>query len=420
MGCRLSSLLEDWDQVMMGPGFRISSIRLACAAVVAYCGFLLIPAGAAACTPVDPQGPGQLDECVQSFTTPYPTASGETVTDYAIEYIPKNAVNVQATVSFSPSPSSATRSDQPFEPNASPTSPNPDGTYPNPGPNEQAARLVWTWAGTGPSSPSSGTVTFTVSFEEVVKDLVVTLEAVDSHGTRLTRVKTGQEVSYLVQVSNPNDDPVLGSPFGGGLVFHPSFIFSGGRLPRFYTESVKTYGPGLAGCMLNDQSQYCTVQLPAEGESSIRVTGYYFALGNGDEGARAFASATQISDGQRATGLAPDIHLPITGPTLPTTGKPQLDKTNGSARLPVNAPGAGTLTLSGGDVRPVKGRDLASEALAVTHARTVYLIVRARGKALETLNRTGSVKVKINVTFTPPRGPMMRRTLKIKLIKKRH
>jgi hypothetical protein len=401
-------------------GFRRFSGRLAFGGVVAYCGFLLIPAAAAACTPIDPQGPGQLDECVQAFTTPYPTASGQTVTDYAVEYIPKDAVNVHATVNFSPTPSSATRSDQPFEPNAGPTSRNPDGTFPNPAPNEQAARLVWTWTGTGPSSPSSGTVTFTVSFEEAVKGLVVTMEVVDSHGTRLSRVKTGERVSYLVQVSNPNDDPVMGFPFGGGLVFHPSFIFSGGKLPRFYTESVKTYGHGLEGCMLSDQSQFCPIQLPAEGESSIRVTGYYFAVGNGDEGARAFASATQISDGRRAIGLAPDIHLPIAGPTLPTTGKVQLDKADGSARVPVNAPSAGTVTLSGGGVRPVKAGDMASAALAVTHARTVYLIVRARGNALKKLNRTGSVSVNIKVTFTPPGGPTMRRMLKIRLIKKRH
>jgi hypothetical protein len=203
-------------------------------------------------------------------------------------------------------------------------------------------------------------------------------------------------------------------------VFHPSFIFSGGKLPRFYTESVKTYGQGLEGCMRSDQSQFCPVQLPAEGESSIRVTGYYFEVGNGDEGARAFASATQISDGQRAIGIAPDIHLPISGSALPATGKPQLDETDGSARLPVNAPGAGTVTLSGGGARPIKARDLASEARLVTHARTVYLIVRARGNALGTLNRTGSVKVKVKVTFTPPGGPAMSRMLKIRLVKKRH
>jgi hypothetical protein len=388
--------------------------------VVAYCSFLLIPAVAAACTPVDPQGPGQLDQCVQSFTTPYPTASGQTVTDYAIEYIPKDAVNVQGMVSFSPAPSNAARSDQPFEPDASPTSKNPDGTFPNPGPNERAARLIWTWTGAGPSSPSSGTVTFTVTFEERVKDLLVTMEVVDSHGSRLSRVKTGERLSFLVRVSNPNDDPVTGTPFGGGLVFHPSFIFSGGKLPRFYTETLKTYGEGLEGCNLNDQSQRCPVQLPAGGESSIRVTGYYFEVGNGDEGARAFATATQISDGQRAVGYAPDIHLPIGGPTLPTTGKPQLNKSDGSARLPVNAPGPGTVTLSGGGIRPVKAGDPASAALTVTHARTVYLIVRARGNALNRLDRTGSASVKLKVTFTPPGGPAMQRVLKIRLIKKRH
>jgi hypothetical protein len=162
------------------------------------------------------------------------------------------------------------------------------------------------------------------------------------------------------------------------------------------------------------------VQLPAEGESSIRVTGYYYEVGNGDEGARAFASASQISDSQRAIGLAPDIHLPIAGPNLPTTGKPHLNVTDGSARLPVNAPGAGTVTLSGNGVVPVKARDLASQARVVTHARTVYLIVSARGAALKTLNRTGSVKVKATVTFRPRGGPAMRSTLKIKLIKKRH
>jgi hypothetical protein len=33
---------------------------------------------------------------------------------------------------------------------------------------------------------------------------------------------------------------------------------------------------------------------------------------------------------------------------------------------------------------------------------------------------TGTVKVKVTVTYTPPGGPPMHRTLKIKLIQKRH
>jgi hypothetical protein len=82
-------------------------------------------------------------------------------------------------------------------------------------------------------------------------------------------------------------------------------------------------------------------------------------------------------------------------PTL-TLGKPKLNKTKGTAKLPATVNQAGTLVLTGKGVKKV--------TKIRSSAGTSKLKVKAKGSKLKTLNKTGKVKVKVKVKFTitPP------------------
>ena len=83
----------------------------------------------------------------------------------------------------------------------------------------------------------------------------------------------------------------------------------------------------------------------------------------------------------------------------------------GTAKLTINTPGPGTLTLSGSGVRPAKVRTSAS-------ARTTTLTVQAAGKARLTLNRLGHATVKAIITFAPTGGTARSRSTTVVLRKR--
>jgi hypothetical protein len=78
-------------------------------------------------------------------------------------------------------------------------------------------------------------------------------------------------------------------------------------------------------------------------------------------------------------------------------GKAKLRKKAGTARLAVEVPGPGTLTLGGDGV--------ASLTRTIDGPGTVNLPVRAKGKAKRRLNSAGKVRVKAEVSFRPKTLP---------------
>jgi hypothetical protein len=80
----------------------------------------------------------------------------------------------------------------------------------------------------------------------------------------------------------------------------------------------------------------------------------------------------------------------------------------GTAALTVNAPGPGTLTLSGAGVRHVQVTTPSSPA-------KVKLTVQATGKSKQTLARLGHVNVKATITFTPTGGSAKSRSTTVVL-----
>jgi hypothetical protein len=274
--------------------------RWACATgIVAGAAFLVSPASASACSPTDPQGQGQKDQCTQSFTTPYPTAMGQTVTDYAIEYVPKGSVSVDSNLGFNPTPSHASLSAGSLEKN--PITQNPDGTFANPGPNEDAYRMVWTWTGTGTSSPSSGTATFSVGLEEPVQPLSVELHVLNTIGDEIGSTASNVPVTLVIGVTNPNDDPIHGAFSLVMPLIQPRDDVSVAEQPIQQYDGVHDCAPPDLALGFR-----CILDLPAGGTGSVR-TGFTFdntwPYGEEQQMFELSAGGNQISDGQ---GLSPN------------------------------------------------------------------------------------------------------------------
>jgi sugar lactone lactonase YvrE len=104
-------------------------------------------------------------------------------------------------------------------------------------------------------------------------------------------------------------------------------------------------------------------------------------------------------------------------------GRTRLNKRKGTATIVVIVPGPGTLSLTGKGLvkqRPV-GVSHAASAVAktVSAAGKVKLKVRSKGTKKRKLNRSGKLKVKATVTYTPTGGDPNTKVKRIKLIKLR-
>jgi len=77
-------------------------------------------------------------------------------------------------------------------------------------------------------------------------------------------------------------------------------------------------------------------------------------------------------------------------------GKPKLNRKRGTALLPVTVPGAGVLALKGAAVRSAQKRPQG--------ARTLKVLIKARGKAKDRLARNGKVRVVARVEYKPEPG----------------
>jgi hypothetical protein len=95
-------------------------------------------------------------------------------------------------------------------------------------------------------------------------------------------------------------------------------------------------------------------------------------------------------------------------------GKPKLNKRKGTARLPVNLPGSGSVKIA--DVKKTKKR-IKAKTLAAGAAGTLKLPVIPTKNARKALKAKHKLRVKVKVTFTPTGGlaGTKTRTLVLKL-----
>jgi hypothetical protein len=98
-----------------------------------------------------------------------------------------------------------------------------------------------------------------------------------------------------------------------------------------------------------------------------------------------------------------------------TLGGIQRNKKKGTASLTVSVPYAGDLALSGKGVKAAG----ATQAVAVTAPGNVKLLIKAKGKKRKTLNETGKVRVRPNITYTPTGGDPSSQSKSLKLKKLR-
>jgi hypothetical protein len=101
--------------------------------------------------------------------------------------------------------------------------------------------------------------------------------------------------------------------------------------------------------------------------------------------------------------------IEVTKPKL-KLGKVKLNKKNGTAKLPIGVPSAGTLTVSGKAIAKVQRKPTGPTTLKVT--------IKAKGKAKKKLSSTGKAKAKAKIVFQPSNGAAVTVTKKITLKKK--
>ncbi len=91
-------------------------------------------------------------------------------------------------------------------------------------------------------------------------------------------------------------------------------------------------------------------------------------------------------------------------------GKVKLNKKRGTATVAVILPGAGVVRLVG-------SKKVRKSSKTARGAATVKLLVKARGKALQSLKSSGKVKVKAKFTFVPTGGIPASKTKVVRLVK---
>jgi hypothetical protein len=141
--------------------------------------------------------------------------------------------------------------------------------------------------------------------------------------------------------------------------------------------------------------------------------------------AAAGSRAASVRFTDNASGSPHDVTLSGNG-TGPSPydefslGKLKRNKRKGTAKLTVNVPGPGELSLSGNGVKPQRPQAGSRSAYRkpVAAAGQVQLKIKATGKKRKKLNHTGKVKLKIKVTYTPTTGSAQSRSKKLKLKKK--
>ena len=99
-------------------------------------------------------------------------------------------------------------------------------------------------------------------------------------------------------------------------------------------------------------------------------------------------------------------------------GKPKLNRSNGTAKLPVRVPDPGKLSVAGKGVvkeRSARVSRLAGALSRKVRAGTVKLLIKPNRKAQRQLRKTGSAKVKVKVKYTPRHGTLTVQSRKLKL-----
>ena len=114
----------------------------------------------------------------------------------------------------------------------------------------------------------------------------------------------------------------------------------------------------------------------------------------------------------------PGTRLPPCPSNAFSFGKLKKNKKRGTALLTVIVPGAGKLALSGKGLKAQRSTGFAAASRKVSAAGKVKLLIKAKGGKKRKLSRTGKLKVRAKVTFTPINGDPNTKSKRTKLLKR--
>jgi hypothetical protein len=206
--------------------------------------------------------------------------------------------------------------------------------------------------------------------------------------------KDGESVAFASETPAAVFAEVQGSPDGDTSTGRGAIVFDHSASPATFNE-VKGGD--------SDFYFHQSAAVPAAGSTTLRF---------------AYAQAYSSSEVEALVRQAESSFRPPPPPPAPvvvpsnsfTFGKVKLNKRKGTAKLQVKLPDAGTIVLSGKQIKTVKRGVLA--------AGTVSLAVTPKGKLAHTLKITGKVKVTAKVTFTPTGGSAKTETERLKLLRR--
>jgi hypothetical protein len=201
--------------------------------------------------------------------------------------------------------------------------------------------------------------------------------------------------------------PATTSVFVGGkagLQFPLNLGSTAGSLPTFNVTTAST----LAGAGLTVSAPGFTPPAvdPTTHRSSGLETVTVAVPKNAKPGVYDVTITATTPQGGTATQVA---KLEVTKPKL-KVGKVKLNKSNGTAKLSVGVPSAGTLKVSGKGIVKAQRKAKAPKTLKVT--------IKAKGKAKTKLGETGKAKVKAKIVFKPSNGAPVTKTKSVMLKKK--
>jgi YVTN family beta-propeller protein len=202
----------------------------------------------------------------------------------------------------------------------------------------------------------------------------------------LSATVSGTEVSFSGAGSSDPD----------GKVAHYAWDFGDGTRADGPSPTIAhTYAPGKSytATLTVTDDEGCSAQLVFTGQT---------AYCNGSAVATASTSVAPIQ-------APPPAAVPIKAVAAKLGfGKLERNKEKGTATLAVTLSGPGRLTVSGkGAVR----RSVQRQA-----AGTVKVAIKAKGKALRKLGRTGKAKLRLSFNFAPTGGAATTKTRKVKLL----
>jgi hypothetical protein len=185
--------------------------------------------------------------------------------------------------------------------------------------------------------------------------------------------------------------------------------------------------PSVAPNSVNDYSANIPVQ--AGDVIGMSESGGDCSLNTGQPGDRIASLGGDVSPSSTAMTFTPGsgVKFPVQAEVTPnpppppppnafTFGRLKRNTQRGTATQAVKVPGPGTLSLRGKGIKtPRPGAATASTV--VNAAGTVKLLIRATGAKRQRLNRTGTVMIRVSITFTPTGGVANTKSRRIKLIK---